>query len=197
MIPVGGQQKQSHRLTMTGGTINGTVIGGVTPAAITGTAIVGTSLSVTSTSIAPVTITTTSASDAPGIITLVGGGGGAGFRILPIAGATKYNWEFSAQVITDNVFGITPSTAPGGSTFTTSALTIAGATGAVGIASTLTVTGGFGCNTKAAQTSYVSGGALNAYGAGANGFDSGANASALHALVVAMRAALVANGIMS
>ena len=62
---------------------------------------------------------------------------------------------------------------------------------------TLTVTGGFGCNTKTAQTAYVSGGALAAYGAGANGFDTGANASALHALVVAIRAALVANGIMS
>lgn len=37
--------------------------------------------------------------------------------------------------------------------------------------------------------------ALAAYGAGANGFDSGANASALYAQVVAMRAALIANGI--
>lgn len=57
--------------------------------------------------------------------------------------------------------------------------------------------GAFGCNTKAAQTAYASGGALAAYGAGANGLDSGANMAALHALVVAMRAALVANGIMS
>ena len=57
--------------------------------------------------------------------------------------------------------------------------------------------GGFGCNTKTAQTAYASGGALAAYGAGANGFDSGANASALHAMVVSIRAALVANGIMS
>lgn len=60
-----------------------------------------------------------------------------------------------------------------------------------------TLAGAFGCNTKAAQTAYASGGALNAYGAGANGLDSGANMSALHALVVKLRAALVANGIMS
>jgi hypothetical protein len=38
--------------------------------------------------------------------------------------------------------------------------------------------------------------ALNAYGAGANGLDSGANMAALHALVVAMRLALVNAGIM-
>lgn len=61
----------------------------------------------------------------------------------------------------------------------------------------LTVVAGFGCNTKAPQTAYASGGALAAYGAGANGFDTGANASALHAMVVSLRAALVANGIMS
>lgn len=62
---------------------------------------------------------------------------------------------------------------------------------------TVKVGGAFGCNTKAVQTAYASGGALNAYGAGANGFDTAGNASALHALVVSIRAALVANGIMS
>jgi len=60
-----------------------------------------------------------------------------------------------------------------------------------------TITGAFGCNAASAQTAYSSGGALAAYGAGANGFDSGANAAALHAMVVKIRAALVANGIMS
>lgn len=60
-----------------------------------------------------------------------------------------------------------------------------------------TITGGFGCNAKTAQTSYASGGALAAYAAGTNGLDSGANMSALHAMVVSIRAALVANGIMS
>lgn len=61
----------------------------------------------------------------------------------------------------------------------------------------VTVTAGFGCNGAAAQTAVASGGALAAYGSGANGFDTGAHASALYALVVAMRGALVANGIMS
>ncbi|MFA6165382.1 MAG: hypothetical protein WC700_02115 [Gemmatimonadaceae bacterium] len=78
----------------------------------------------------------------------------------------------------------------------TDALTINAAQAAT-FAAALTVVGSFGCNTKAAQTAYASGGALAAYGAGANGFDSGANAAALHAMVVSIRAALVANGIMS
>lgn len=60
-----------------------------------------------------------------------------------------------------------------------------------------TASTGFGCNGQTAQTAYASGGALAAYGAGANGFDSGSNASALYAMVVSIRAALVANGIMS
>lgn len=63
--------------------------------------------------------------------------------------------------------------------------------------SALKVSGAFGCNAATAQTAYASGGALAAYAAGANGLDSGANMSALHAMVVSIRAALVANGIMS
>jgi len=68
---------------------------------------------------------------------------------------------------------------------------------------TLDVTGnfrcstGFGCNNATPQTPYASGGALAAYGAGTYGFDSAAHASALYAMVVAIRAALVADGIMS
>jgi len=57
--------------------------------------------------------------------------------------------------------------------------------------------GAFACNNSTPQTPAASGGALNAYGAGANGLDTGSNMSSLHALVVAIRAALVANGIMS
>jgi hypothetical protein len=60
-----------------------------------------------------------------------------------------------------------------------------------------TITGAFGCNSKSAQTAYASGGALNAYTTGAFGLDSGANMAALHAMVVSIRAALVAVGIMS
>lgn len=72
--------------------------------------------------------------------------------------------------------------------FTTDAVTMSG---------TLAVTGAFGCNAAAAQTAFASGGALAGYVTGAFGLDSDANMSALHALVVANRAALVANGIMS
>lgn len=77
-------------------------------------------------------------------------------------------------------------------------LTISGAvTPAAAFTGAATVAGGFGCNAKTAQTAYASGGALNAYGAGVNGLDSAANMSALHAMVVSIRTALVANGIMS
>ena len=62
---------------------------------------------------------------------------------------------------------------------------------------TIVATGAFGCNTKTAQTAYASGGALAAYTTGAFGLDSDANMTAMYNLVVAMRAALVANGIMS
>lgn len=55
----------------------------------------------------------------------------------------------------------------------------------------------FGCNSASPQGSYASGGALAAYGAGANGYDTAGHAQALYAMVVAIRAALVANGIMS
>ena len=70
-------------------------------------------------------------------------------------------------------------------------------TSLVTLGAALKVTTGFGCNSKAAQTAFASGGALNAYGAGANGFDTAGNASALYAMVVAIRASLVACGIMS
>ncbi len=57
--------------------------------------------------------------------------------------------------------------------------------------------GGFGCNGAAIQTAVTVGAALAAYATGAFGLDSDANMSALHADVVAIRAALVANGIMA
>lgn len=79
----------------------------------------------------------------------------------------------------------------------TDALIVTSNTVNVQLKGTATVTGAFGCNAAAAQTAYASGGALNAYVTGAFGLDSDANMSALHALVVKIRAALVADGIMS
>jgi hypothetical protein len=61
----------------------------------------------------------------------------------------------------------------------------------------VTVSGSFGCNSAAAQPSYGSGGALAGYVTGAFGLDSDANMQAMYDLVVAVREALVANGIMS
>ena len=55
----------------------------------------------------------------------------------------------------------------------------------------------FGCNSATPQTAYASGGALAAYSTGAFGLDSDAHMQAMYNLVAAMRAALVANGIMS
>jgi hypothetical protein len=57
--------------------------------------------------------------------------------------------------------------------------------------------GAFACNNASPQTPAASGGALNAYSDGTHGLDTLANMQALYTLVVNMRAALVANGIMS
>ncbi|MES2352075.1 MAG: hypothetical protein V4641_31285 [Pseudomonadota bacterium] len=61
----------------------------------------------------------------------------------------------------------------------------------------VSITAAFSCNGKTPQTAVASGGALAAYAAGANGLSTGAEMSALHAMVVNIRATLVANGIMS
>lgn len=63
-------------------------------------------------------------------------------------------------------------------------------------AGNLTVVGGFGCNTKAAQAALASGGAV-VPGAGAFGASSAVNFAALVTLVTNIRTALVNNGIMS
>jgi len=55
----------------------------------------------------------------------------------------------------------------------------------------------FGCNGANPQADVASGGALAAYVTGAFGLDSDAHMKAMYDLVVAIRAALVANGIMS
>jgi hypothetical protein len=81
--------------------------------------------------------------------------------------------------------------------FLGSAMSITRSTRAVNFPGAVTVTGAFGTNGAAAQTAYASGGALAAYAAGANGLDTGAHMQSMYNLVVAMRAALVANGTMS
>ncbi|MCR4328014.1 MAG: hypothetical protein NUV53_00655, partial [Patescibacteria group bacterium] len=96
----------------------------------------------------PLTVTKTTGNvgigtTAPGAKLEVSGGGelarftssgGAGRYIrFQDSGSTKYNFITGVQQNVDNGFEITPSTAAGGSTFSTPALVVAGATGNVGI----------------------------------------------------------------
>lgn len=67
----------------------------------------------------------------------------------------------------------------------------------ISVTGAATISGAFGCNTKAAQTAFASGGALAGYVTGGFGLDSDAHMTSLFNLVVNIRAALVANGIMS
>ena len=129
--------------------------------------------------------------------------------VIRAAGGSNESFQFgptTAGVLTNFRFGFGAASGSGGciDTTATQSILVVGATNIVTaistgatVTGTLTPSGAFGCNTKTAQSAFASGGALNAYGAGANGLDSGANMSALHAMVVAIRAALVADGIMS
>jgi hypothetical protein len=79
--------------------------------------------------------------------------------------------------------------------------TLVGTTNATAInigsaATNVKVIGLFGCNNATPQAAAVAGAALAAYATGAFGLNSDVNMTALYNLVVAMRAALVANGIM-
>jgi hypothetical protein len=74
---------------------------------------------------------------------------------------------------------------------------IGGTAPAAGAFTTLNATGAFACNGAASQAPVVAGAELAAYGTGAFGLDSDAAMEAMYDLVVAMRAALVANGIMA
>lgn len=132
--------------------------------------------------------------------------GGSGISmIFEDSGGTEYNWLIGRDNIA-NGFEITPSTAAGGTTFSAPILKIL-RTGLIGVLMTPTYTldingnlrtsTGFGCNGATPQTAYSSGGALSAYSAGTKGFDTDAHCSEVHALLVKVRAALVANGIMS
>ena len=108
----------------------------------------------------------------------------AAFFASTVSGATVMGYGTTGDVTLKNRAG-------------TDALIVTANTLNVAMKGTATVTGAFGCNAAAAQTAYASGGALNAYVTGAFGLDSNANMSALHAMVVSIRAALVANGTMS
>lgn len=104
-------------------------------------------------------------------------------------------WIFGAGQITTDDFGIGNSDR----SFTAFQI-LGGATGGLvkfPYTKGISVTGPFGCNAATPQTPVASGGALAAYVTGAFGLDSNAHMQSLFNLVVSMRAALVANGIMS
>jgi len=73
--------------------------------------------------------------------------------------------------------------------------TIGAVTPASGAFTTLAASGAFGANGAAAQTKATVGAALNTFAAGTHGLSSDADMTALLNQVIAMRAALVANGI--
>ncbi len=136
-----------------------------------------------------------------------------------VTGGSAYSAVFGTQNNTSAIIatnGATRMTITGaGAATLTGALAIGGAlTGVTTLATSSTInsqtisataslTGslqvatGFGCNTKTPQTAVVSGGALASYVTGAFGLDSTAHMQALFNLVVNIRTALVANGIMS
>lgn len=158
-----------------GGTIDATVIGAASAAAATVTTLA--CGAITGTGVAN-TITATDAK-----FTVIGTEGREIGMQSDDTGNTARLGAFSNSVlsiVTNNVAAISIATDQ-----------------AVSCLDTLAVTGAFGCNAAAVQTAFASGGALNAYVTGAFGLDSDANMNAMFDLVVAVRAALVANGIMS
>jgi hypothetical protein len=115
--------------------------------------------------------------------------GDAGFRFFGTDTFQEYYWDGAAwQYVTPDA-----STTVRG-VVTTGAQSFAGDKT---FTSSVAVTGAFGCNAQAVQTAYASGGALAGYVTGAFGLDSDAHMQALFDLVVKIRAALVANGILS
>lgn len=76
-------------------------------------------------------------SSTPAMLTMINSYSAAssvGLRMFPASGTGKYNWQVAAQQNINNGFEITPSTASGGSTFSTPALQIDGSTSAVTLA---------------------------------------------------------------
>jgi hypothetical protein len=75
--------------------------------------------------------TTANTGDTPAALRMISNGG-TGVRFLPVNGTGKFNWQIAAQTNVNNALEITPSTASGGTTFSTPALVI-NSSGNVGI----------------------------------------------------------------
>lgn len=133
----------SGNLTLSGGTANGVLYLNGSKVATSGSALVfdGTNLGVgqsspsykldvSSTAVDAAKITTSFAGDAN--LLIMQGVNGVKQRFLPSNGTGNYNWQLGANATVSNAFEITPSTASGGTTFTTPALLVTSA-GNVGI----------------------------------------------------------------
>jgi hypothetical protein len=110
----------------------------------------GLTVSAGTTSLQAVTCTTLTASQGASVQTIglssatlllqvASSGQGRYIDCVDTSGA-RYNWRFGAQINVNNGFEITPSTAAGGTTYSTPALQIAGATGAATFAAGITCT---------------------------------------------------------
>jgi hypothetical protein len=115
--------------------------------------------------------------------------GDAGFRFFDTTLVSEIYWGGAAWVefIPDATAALRGAVSTGTQSFA----------GAKTFTGSVAVTGALGCNAATPQTAYASGGALAAYSTGAFGLDSDAHMQALFDMVVKIRAALVANGIMS
>lgn len=103
---------------------------------------------------------------------------------------TRRNWGWQTETVVAGDMCLFVSTTNTGSPYAGTQIAQWTATG-------LKVAVAFGCNNATPQAAAASGAALAAYAAGANGLSSGANMQALVDKVIAMDAALKANGILS
>jgi hypothetical protein len=121
-----------------GGTIDGTTIGATTPASVAATTLSTTGIATFGGNVTgknATFVTTTAAS----LITIGDAAAGTYSLLRMYGGSGKYNFQVGVQNNVNNAFEITPSTAVGGTTFTTPALLIDGTTGAATFSSTLSV----------------------------------------------------------
>jgi hypothetical protein len=121
-----------------GGTIDGTTIGATTPASVAATTLSTTGIATFGGNVtgkSATFVTTTAAS----LISIGDTAAGTYSLLRMYGGSGKYNFQVGVQNNVNNAFEITPSTAVGGTTFTTPALLIDGTTGAATFSSTLSV----------------------------------------------------------
>jgi hypothetical protein len=119
------------------GAFNGT-LGATTPASVAATTLSTTGIATFGGNVTgknATFVTTTAAS----LITIGDAAAGTYSLLRMYGGSGKYNFQVGVQNNVNNAFEITPSTAVGGTTFTTPALLIDGTTGAATFSSTLSV----------------------------------------------------------